>query len=100
MMRYPNWMDDRKATEDHSLNHAFSPGSPDELAFNADLTVIDGVRPQGEIAKRCSRPTWLCRTLPDRCARAASGHAAAALPMSVMKSRRFTAVAPMLPTER
>src|SRR5262249_49089165 len=33
------------------------------------------------------------------CAHAASGHTAAALPSSVMKSRRFTAVLPVLPTE-
>jgi hypothetical protein len=38
-----------KATEDHSLNLDFSPGSPDQLAFNAALAVIDGVRPKDEI---------------------------------------------------
>jgi hypothetical protein len=38
-----------KATEDHSQNHGFYSGSPDEVAFNAALAVIDGVRPQDEI---------------------------------------------------
>src|SRR5262249_35574625 len=38
-----------KATEDHSLDYNFSPGSPNELAFNAALAVIDGVRPKDEI---------------------------------------------------
>ncbi len=38
-----------KATEDHSVNHDFSPGSSDQLAFNAALAVIDGVRPKDEI---------------------------------------------------
>ena len=35
-----------------------------------------------------------------RCARAASGHAAAAPPSSVMNSRRLTAQCPVLPTAR
>jgi hypothetical protein len=38
-----------KATEDHSLNHGLLPGSPDQLALNAALAVIDGVRPKDEI---------------------------------------------------
>jgi hypothetical protein len=38
-----------KATEDHSVNLDFSPGSVDQLAFNAALAVIDGVRPKDEI---------------------------------------------------
>src|SRR5215471_10608965 len=38
-----------KATEDHSLDCDFSPGSPNQLKFNAALAVIDGVRPQDEI---------------------------------------------------
>jgi hypothetical protein len=38
-----------KATEDHSQTYGFSPGSPDEDAFNAALAVIDGVRPKDEI---------------------------------------------------
>jgi hypothetical protein len=38
-----------KATEDHSLDCDFSPGSPNQLKFNAALPVIDGVRPQDEI---------------------------------------------------
>jgi hypothetical protein len=38
-----------KATEDHSQNLDFSPGSSDQLAFNAALAVIDGVRPKDEI---------------------------------------------------
>jgi hypothetical protein len=38
-----------KATEDHSENQGFYPGSPDEGAFNAALAVIDGVRPKDEI---------------------------------------------------
>src|SRR2546423_3932032 len=38
-----------KATADHSENHGFSSGSSDELAFNAALAVIDGVRPRDEI---------------------------------------------------
>jgi hypothetical protein len=37
------------ATEDHSLNHGLLPGSPDQLALNAALAVIDGVRPKDEI---------------------------------------------------
>jgi hypothetical protein len=38
-----------KATEDHSQNYGFTPGSSDEIAFNAALAVIDGVRPKDEI---------------------------------------------------
>ena len=38
-----------KATEDHSQTVGFTPGSPDEDAFNAALAVIDGVQPQDEI---------------------------------------------------
>jgi hypothetical protein len=38
-----------EATEDHSENHGFCPGSADEVAFNAALAVIDGVRPKDEI---------------------------------------------------
>src|SRR5262249_17107142 len=38
-----------KATEDRSLDYNFSPGSPNQLAFNAALAVIDGVRPKDEI---------------------------------------------------
>jgi hypothetical protein len=38
-----------KATADHSQTYGFSPGSPDEDAFNAALAVIDGVRPKDEI---------------------------------------------------
>src|SRR5664279_5535188 len=38
-----------KATEDHSAHCDFGPGSPDQLAFNAALAVIDGVRPKDEI---------------------------------------------------
>jgi hypothetical protein len=34
------------ATADHSLNLDFSPASPDQIAFNAALAVIDGVRPK------------------------------------------------------
>ena len=37
------------ATEDHSASKDFGPGSPDQLAFNAALAVIDGVRPQDEV---------------------------------------------------
>src|SRR5258708_12125236 len=37
------------ATADHSLNLDFSPASPDQLAFNAALAVVDGVRPKDEI---------------------------------------------------
>jgi hypothetical protein len=40
------------------------------------------------------------RIRPGRCARAASGHAAAAAPSSVMNARRFTVDASVLPTER
>src|SRR5262249_36334651 len=36
----------------------------------------------------------------DCCARAATGHAAAAPPSSVMNSRRFTPTSPVLPNER
>ncbi len=38
-----------KATEDHSENLDFGPGKVDQLAFNAALAVIDGVRPKDEI---------------------------------------------------
>jgi len=38
-----------KATEDHSENHGFFPGSADEVAFNAALAIIDGVRPKDQI---------------------------------------------------
>jgi hypothetical protein len=38
-----------KATEDHSENHGICPGGADEVAFNAALAVIDGVRPEDEI---------------------------------------------------
>ncbi len=38
-----------KATEDYSEKHGFLPGSADEIAFNAALAVIDGVRPKDEI---------------------------------------------------
>jgi hypothetical protein len=38
-----------RATADHSLDCGFSPGSPDQVAFNAALAVIDGVRPKDEI---------------------------------------------------
>jgi hypothetical protein len=38
-----------KATEDHSQNLDFGPGKVDQLAFNAALAVIDGVRPKDEI---------------------------------------------------
>jgi hypothetical protein len=37
------------ATADHSLNLDFSPSNPDQVAFNAALAVIDGVRPKDEI---------------------------------------------------
>jgi hypothetical protein len=37
------------ATADHSLDYDFSPGSPNQVAFNAALAVIDGVRPKDEI---------------------------------------------------
>ena len=37
------------ATEDHSASNDYGPGSPDQLAFNAALAVIDGVRPKDEI---------------------------------------------------
>jgi hypothetical protein len=38
-----------KATEDHAENNGFGPGSPDQVAFNAALAAIDGVRPKDEI---------------------------------------------------
>jgi hypothetical protein len=37
------------ATGHHSLDYDFSSGSPNQLAFNAALAVIDGVRPHDEI---------------------------------------------------
>ena len=37
------------ATEDHSASKDYGPGSPDQLAFNAALAVIDGVRPTDEV---------------------------------------------------
>jgi hypothetical protein len=37
------------STGDHSLDYDFSSGSPNQLAFNAALAVIDGVRPHDEI---------------------------------------------------
>jgi hypothetical protein len=38
-----------KATEDHSLNQGFAPGSPNQVALNAALAVISGARPTDEI---------------------------------------------------
>ena len=37
------------ATADHSVDHGFRPGSPDQGAFNAALAVIAGVQPKDEI---------------------------------------------------
>ena len=37
------------ATEDHSLSYDLSTGTPNQLAFNAALAVIDGVRPKDEV---------------------------------------------------
>ena len=37
------------ATEDYSLDYDFSPGSPNQLAFNSALAVIDGVKPKDEV---------------------------------------------------
>ena len=37
------------ATEDHSASKDFGPGSPDQVALNAALAVIDGVRPKDEV---------------------------------------------------
>ncbi len=37
------------ATEDHTASMDFGSGSPDQLAFNAALAVIDGVRPTDEV---------------------------------------------------
>jgi hypothetical protein len=37
------------ATADHSVDRGFSPGGCDEVAFNAALAVIDGVRPKDEV---------------------------------------------------
>jgi hypothetical protein len=37
------------ATEDHSLGYDLSSGTPNQLAFNAALAVIDGVRPKDEV---------------------------------------------------
>ena len=66
-----------KATEDHSLDYDFSPGSPNQLAFNAALAVIDGVRPKDEIEAmlaargekrpRCSFP-YFATGSPSECA--------------------------------
>ena len=64
-----------KATEDHSLNLDLIPGSSDQLAFNAALAVIDGVRPKDEIEAmlasrheyylaRISRPYSWCHRRP------------------------------------
>jgi hypothetical protein len=38
-----------RATADNSQNFGFTPGSSDQLAFNAALAVISGVRPKDEI---------------------------------------------------
>jgi hypothetical protein len=37
------------ATENHSVNHGLLPGTPDQVALNAALAVIAGVRPKDEI---------------------------------------------------
>jgi hypothetical protein len=37
------------ATEDHALGYDLSSGTPNQLAFNAALAVIDGVRPKDEV---------------------------------------------------
>jgi hypothetical protein len=49
------------ATADPSLNMDFGSASPDQIAFNAALAVIDGVRPKDEI--ECWQRTWLSRIL-------------------------------------
>jgi hypothetical protein len=46
------------ATGDHSLDYDFSSGSPNQLAFNAALAVIDGVRPHDEFEAMLAAP-WL-----------------------------------------
>jgi hypothetical protein len=46
------------ATADHSLNLDFSPASPDQVAFNAALAVIDGVRPKDEIEAMGHEHLW------------------------------------------
>jgi hypothetical protein len=38
-----------RATEDHSESNGFGPGRTDQLAFNAALAAIGGVRPKDEI---------------------------------------------------
>src|SRR5262245_16194849 len=58
----------------------------DEVAFVHSITSLARINSDGG----SSMPRIRC-TFPDICARAASGHAAAVLPRSVMNSRRFTA---------
>jgi hypothetical protein len=59
-----------KATEDHSENHGLCPVSADEVAFNAALAVIDGVRPKDEIeamlAAHMAVTSRRCDRLPGR----------------------------------
>jgi hypothetical protein len=67
-----------KATEDHAETNGFGPGSADQLAFNAALAVIDGVRPKDEIeAMLAAQMAVTNLTLLDLVARmreAAAGH--------------------------
>ena len=54
-----------KATADHLLDYDFSPGRPNQVAFNAALAVISGVQPKDEIeamlAAHAPAPASGCR---------------------------------------
>jgi hypothetical protein len=53
------------ATADHLLDYDFSPGRPNQVAFNAALAVISGVQPKDEIeamlAAHAPAPASGCR---------------------------------------
>src|SRR5262249_51642974 len=57
-------------------------------------------QPSPELVSRPPPKNPMRYMRPSCCARAESGHAAAAPPSSVMKSRRFKPKPPVLPTER
>ena len=51
------------ATEDHTASMDFGPGSPDQLAFNAALAVIDGVRPKDEVEAMLAGHMAVCNVV-------------------------------------
>ena len=69
------------ATEDHSASMDFGSGSPDQLAFNAALAVIDGVRPTDEVEAMLAAHMALTNiALLELVARTRGGHCGPPLP--------------------